>query len=120
MAMDVKEKRPAFQRVLAGLSGPAVFPLALRTVWQAAGAVSIPIVGCGGVAGWEDAVAMILAGASAVEVGSALFTDFDLPRKITEGLAGLPGGRRTGGAGKPRGSRTEIERTTGGRTWAQD
>ncbi len=88
MAMDVKKKRPAFQRVLAGLSGPAVFPLALRTVWQAAGAVSIPIVGCGGVARWEDAVAMILAGASAVEVGSALFTDFDLPRKITEGLAG--------------------------------
>jgi dihydroorotate dehydrogenase (NAD+) catalytic subunit len=88
MAMDLKRKRPAFQRVTAGLSGPAVFPLALRTVWQVCGAVSIPVVGCGGVSRWEDAAAMILAGASAVEVGSALFTDFDLPRKITEGLAG--------------------------------
>ena len=87
MAMDVKKKRPVFQRVVAGLSGPAVFPLALRTVWQAAGAVSIPIVGCGGIASWEDAAAMALAGASAVEVGSGMFTDFDLPRKITDGLA---------------------------------
>ena len=87
MAMDVKKKRPVFQRVVAGLSGPAVFPLALRTVWQAAGAVSIPIVGCGGIASWEDAAAMVLAGASAVEVGSGMFTDFDLPRKITDGLA---------------------------------
>jgi len=92
MAMDVKKKRPAFQRVFAGLSGPAVFPLALRTVWQAAGAVSIPIVGCGGVASWEDAAAMILAGASAVETGSAMFTDFDLPRKIREGLAHFAAG----------------------------
>ncbi|NLD97609.1 MAG: dihydroorotate dehydrogenase, partial [Synergistaceae bacterium] len=55
MAMDIKKKRPAFQRVVAGLSGPAVFPLALRTVWQVCGAVKIPVVGCGGVASWEDA-----------------------------------------------------------------
>ncbi|NLA90256.1 MAG: dihydroorotate dehydrogenase, partial [Synergistaceae bacterium] len=69
-----------------GLSGPAVFPLALRALWQVCSAVSIPVVGCGGVAGWEDAAAMMLAGASAVEVGSALFADFDLPRKICAGL----------------------------------
>ncbi len=87
MAMDVKKKRPAFRRVVAGLSGPAVFPLALRALWQICGAVEIPVVGCGGVAGWEDAAAMILAGASAVEIGSALFADFDLPRKISGGLA---------------------------------
>lgn len=86
MAMDVKKKRPVFSRVVAGLSGPAVFPLALRTVWEASGAVSIPVVGCGGVSSWEDCAAMILAGASAVEVGSALFGDLALPRKITEGL----------------------------------
>jgi dihydroorotate dehydrogenase (NAD+) catalytic subunit len=85
--MDIKKKRPAFRRVVAGLSGPAVFPLALRAVWQVCGAVSIPVVGCGGVAGWEDAAAMILAGASAVESGSALFADFNLPRKIASGLA---------------------------------
>ena len=87
MAMDIKKKRPAFQRVVAGLSGPAVFPLALRTVWQVCGAVKIPVVGCGGVASWEDAAAMLLAGAAAVEVGAALFTDFDLPRKIVAGLS---------------------------------
>ena len=87
MAMDIKKKRPAFQRVVAGLSGPAVFPLALRTVWQVCGAVKIPVIGCGGVASWEDAAAMLLAGAAAVEVGSALFTDFDLPRKIVAGLS---------------------------------
>ena len=87
MAMDLTTKRPAFDRVTAGLSGPAVFPLALRTVWEVCGAVSIPVVGCGGVAGWEDAVAMILAGASAVEVGGALFADLDLPGKISRGIA---------------------------------
>ena len=87
MAMDIRKKRPAFQRVVAGLSGPAVFPLALRTVWQVCGAVKIPVVGCGGVASWEDATAMLLAGASAVEVGAALFTDFELPRKIVAGLS---------------------------------
>jgi len=87
MAMDIKKKRPAFQRVVAGLSGPAVFPLALRTVWQVCGAVKIPVVGCGGVASWEDAAAMLLAGAAAVEVGAALFTDFELPRKIVAGLS---------------------------------
>jgi dihydroorotate dehydrogenase (NAD+) catalytic subunit len=87
MAMDIKKKRPAFQRVVAGLSGPAVFPLALRTVWQVCGAVKIPVVGCGGVASWEDATAMLLAGASAVEVGAALFIDFELPRKIVAGLS---------------------------------
>ncbi|MGI6251990.1 MAG: dihydroorotate dehydrogenase [Aminivibrio sp.] len=86
MAMDIKKKQPAFRRIVAGLSGPAVFPLALRALWQVCSAVSIPVVGCGGVAGWEDAAAMILAGASAVEVGSALFADFDLPRKICAGL----------------------------------
>ena len=86
MAMDLQKRRPAFQRVVAGLSGPAVFPLALRTVWEVCGAVSIPVIGCGGVASWEGAAAMLLAGASAVEVGSALFTDFDLPRKIADGL----------------------------------
>lgn len=96
MAMDIKKKRPAFQRVAAGLSGPAVFPLALRAVWQVCGVVSIPVVGCGGVASWEDAAAMILSGASAVEVGSSLFTDFDLPRKITEGLSDYLTGEKIG------------------------
>ncbi|OPZ38597.1 MAG: Dihydroorotate dehydrogenase B (NAD(+)), catalytic subunit [Synergistetes bacterium ADurb.BinA166] len=87
MAMDIERRRPVFQRIVAGLSGPAVFPLALRTVWQVSGAVSIPVIGCGGVSCWRDAAAMLMAGASAVEVGAALFTDLELPRKIADGLS---------------------------------
>ena len=118
MAMDLKRKQPVFRRVTAGLSGPAVFPLALRTVWQVCGAVSIPVVGCGGVSRWEDAAAMILAGASAVEVGSSLFADFDLPRKISEGLADyLADAEIPTLAGLVGLGRKEKE---GGRPWAQD
>ncbi|MDI9369419.1 MAG: dihydroorotate dehydrogenase [Synergistaceae bacterium] len=87
MAMDIDTGRPVFRRVVAGLSGPAIFPLALRTVWQVSGAVSIPVVGCGGVSGWRDAAAMLMAGASAVEVGSALFADLEIPRRIADGLS---------------------------------
>lgn len=87
MAMDLDKKRPVFRRVVAGLSGPAIFPLALRTVWQASGSVSIPVVGCGGISCWQDAAAMLMAGASAVEVGSALFTDLQLPGRIVDGLS---------------------------------
>lgn len=87
MAIDVKAKRPVFSRHVAGLSGPAVFPLALRLLWQIAGAVSIPVVGCGGVSSCEDLLAMIMAGASAVEIGSGLFRDLRLPEKIGKDLS---------------------------------
>lgn len=73
MAMDMVRGKPAFDRVVAGYSGPAVFPLALRLVWQICGAVSIPVVACGGVMTASDCAAMLLAGASAVEVGTAFF-----------------------------------------------
>ena len=75
MAIDVDRKKPVFERVVAGLSGPAVFPLALKCVYEAAGAVSIPVIGCGGVSCGNDALAMLLAGAVAVEVGSMLLHD---------------------------------------------
>ncbi|HON33545.1 MAG TPA: dihydroorotate dehydrogenase [Synergistales bacterium] len=78
-AIDNERERPFFENVFAGLSGPAVFPLALRAVWEAAGAVEIPVIGCGGVSRPQDALSMILAGASAVEVGTALFVDSRLP-----------------------------------------
>lgn len=86
MGMNMQTGRPAFERVVAGLSGPAVFPLALRLVWQVCGAVNIPVVGCGGVSTAEDCAAMMLAGASAVEVGSAFFRDLDTARLICSGL----------------------------------
>jgi dihydroorotate dehydrogenase (NAD+) catalytic subunit len=86
MAIDVQACRPVFERTRAGLSGPAVFPLALRTVWDVSSAVDIPVVGCGGVTSAEDCLAMMMAGASAVEVGTAMFVDLETPLKICEGL----------------------------------
>ncbi|MDD4159882.1 MAG: dihydroorotate dehydrogenase [Synergistaceae bacterium] len=86
MGMDMQRGKPAFDRVVAGLSGPAVFPLALRLVWQVCGAVSIPVIGCGGVATASDCAAMMLAGASAVEVGTAFFRNLDTGKEISEGL----------------------------------
>lgn len=86
MAIDTLRGVPVFSRRVAGLSGPAVFPLALRVVWDAAGAVKIPVIGCGGVDGPDSALAMIMAGASAVEVGAALFGDFKVLENVHEGL----------------------------------
>jgi dihydroorotate dehydrogenase (NAD+) catalytic subunit len=83
MAIDVESEKPVFDRVVAGLSGPAVFPLALRLVWEVARCVSIPVIGCGGIAEARDVVAMLFAGASAVEMGTALFLDLNLPAKFT-------------------------------------
>ncbi len=86
MAIDTKCGKPVFARRVAGLSGPAIFPLALRAVWDAASAVKIPVIGCGGVMDGESALAMIMAGASAVEIGAALFSDFKALEKIHSGL----------------------------------
>ncbi len=87
MAINVKTRRPVFSRCVAGFSGPAVFPLALRLVWQIAGAVSIPVIGCGGVSSFEDLLSMVMAGASAVEIGSGMFRDLHLPEKIAKALS---------------------------------
>ena len=89
MAIDMATGKPAFDRVVAGLSGPAVFPLALRMVWQVAGAVSIPVVGCGGVTTASDCMGMTVAGASAVEVGSAFFNNISAGEAICAGLPEL-------------------------------
>ena len=86
MGMDMQRGKPAFERVVAGLSGPAIFPLALRLVWQVCGAVRIPIIGCGGVSSASDCAAMILAGASAVEVGTAFFRNLGVGKEISEGF----------------------------------
>ena len=71
---------------VGGISGPAIFPLAVRMVWQVANAVKIPVIGMGGISTWEDAVEMMLAGASAVQVGAALFSNPYAPLEIIEGL----------------------------------
>ena len=86
MRIDIHTRRPVLRNNVGGLSGPAVFPVALRMVWQTAQAVKIPIVGIGGVSRWEDVVEMMLAGASGVQMGAALFSDPMAPVKTLEGL----------------------------------
>ena len=71
MAVDVRTRRPVLANVVGGLSGPAVRPVALRMCWQAAKAVSIPVVGMGGIESGEDAIAFLLVGCTAVQVGTA-------------------------------------------------
>ena len=86
MRIDINTRRPIIRNNTGGLSGPAVFPVAVRMVWQTADAVKIPVVGMGGISTWRDAVEMMLAGASAIQVGTALFSDPYAPLKIKEGL----------------------------------
>ena len=86
MRIDLKTKKPVVANVMGGLSGPAVFPLALRMVWQVCEAVSIPVVGMGGVSSAEDILEMMLAGATAVEVGAANLVDPWACQKIVRDL----------------------------------
>ena len=86
MRIDIDSRRPILRNNTGGLSGPAVFPVAVRMVWQAAQRVNIPVVGLGGVATWQDEVEMLLAGADALQIGKALFTDPYAPVKILQGL----------------------------------
>ncbi|HHY42726.1 MAG TPA: dihydroorotate dehydrogenase [Thermoanaerobacterales bacterium] len=86
MAIDIHSMGPVFCRKFAGLSGPAVKPVALRMVWEVYEAVSVPIIGMGGITTWQDAVEFILAGATAVAVGTANFVNPIAPIEIIEGL----------------------------------
>ena len=88
MRLDLKSRRPILKNTTGGLSGPAVFPLALRMVYQVSGAVSIPVVGLGGVSSAEDVLEMMLAGATAVEVGAANLVE---PYACRDIVAALPG-----------------------------
>ena len=74
-AVDLEKRRPVFNNIFAGLSGPAVRPIALRMVWQAVGAVQIPVIGLGGIATGQDDLEFIMAGAAAVQVGAANFSN---------------------------------------------
>lgn len=87
MRIDIRTKRPVLRNNMGGLSGPAVFPVAVRMVWQCFKAINIPIIGMGGISTWEDAVEMMLAGACAVQMGTAIFTDPFAPLKVIDGIA---------------------------------
>ena len=86
MRIDLKTRRPVLANTTGGLSGPAVFPVALRMVWQAARAVRIPVIGLGGVSSAEDVIEMMLAGAAAVEVGAANLVRPAACREIIDAL----------------------------------
>jgi dihydroorotate dehydrogenase (NAD+) catalytic subunit len=86
MAVDVVKMRPVLSTVTGGLSGPAIKPVALRMVWQVANAVKIPVIGMGGIMSASDALEFILAGASAVQIGTASFIDPQASVKILDGI----------------------------------
>lgn len=86
MRIDINSKRPIIRNNTGGMSGPAVFSVAVRMVWQVYNAVNIPIVGMGGISKWQDAVEMLMAGASALQIGTVLFNDPYAPIKINDGI----------------------------------
>lgn len=86
MRIDIRSRTPILRQNVGGLSGPAVFPVALRMVWQVANRVKIPVIGMGGIARWQDAVEMMLAGASAIQMGAAIFRNPMAPIEVIEGL----------------------------------
>lgn len=86
MAIDVESRRPRLANIVGGLSGPAIRPIAVRMVYQTARAVNIPIIGVGGITSHEDALEFILAGASAVQIGTMSFVDPSVWRRTLDGL----------------------------------
>ncbi len=86
MAIDVQTRRPMLANITGGLSGPAIKPVALRMVWQVAKAVDIPIIGIGGIMNAQDALEFMIAGADAIQVGTANFIDPDISIKILDGI----------------------------------
>ena len=86
MAIDIEKRRPVLSIATGGLSGPAVKPVALRCVWQVAKAVKIPVIGLGGIMSANDAIEFLLAGASAIEIGTANFIDPAITVRVAEGI----------------------------------
>jgi dihydroorotate dehydrogenase (NAD+) catalytic subunit len=86
MAIDVETRRPRLSNIVGGLSGPAIRPIAVRMVYECRQAVRLPIIGMGGIAGPSDVLEFMIAGASAVQVGTANFVDPFIWRKLLDGL----------------------------------
>ena len=86
MAIDVEKRKPILSTITGGLSGPCVKPIALRMVWQTARAVKIPVIGLGGISSWQDAVEFMLAGATAVQIGTYNFIDPTVSEKVINGV----------------------------------
>ena len=88
MAINAEKRKPVLSTVTGGLSGPCVKPVALRMVWQTSKAVNIPIIGLGGISCWKDAVEFMLAGATAVQIGTYNFVDPTISVKVIDGING--------------------------------
>lgn len=86
MAIDVESRRPKLSTITGGLSGPCIKPIAVRMVWEVFNAVKIPIIGMGGICNWQDAIEFILAGATAIQVGTYNFIDPAASVKIVDGI----------------------------------
>ena len=86
MAIDAEKRKPILSTVTGGMSGAAVKPIALRMVWQVAKAVKIPVIGLGGIMNWKDAVEFLLAGATAIQIGTANFIDPAITVKVADGI----------------------------------
>jgi len=86
MAIDINTRKPKIANITGGLSGPAIKPVALRMVYEAANAVNVPIIGMGGIMNAEDAIEFLIAGASAIAVGTAIFADPFAPIKVINGI----------------------------------
>jgi len=86
MAIDITRRRPLLGNITGGLSGPAIKPVALYMVYEAAGAVEVPVIGCGGITTASDAIEFIMAGASAIQVGTVSFTNPHAPLDVLEGI----------------------------------
>ncbi|MBQ2676126.1 MAG: dihydroorotate dehydrogenase [Clostridia bacterium] len=86
MRIDINSRRPILRNNTGGLSGPAVLPVAVRMVNEVYRSIKLPIIGMGGIAKWEDAVELLLAGSSALQIGTAIFNDPYAPLKVIEGL----------------------------------
>lgn len=87
MAIDINKKCPVLSTITGGLSGPCVKPIALRMVWQTYNAVKIPIIGMGGISSWQDAIEFILAGSSAIQIGTHNFIDPAISVKVIDGIS---------------------------------
>lgn len=86
MAIDIKSQKPLLSTITGGLSGPCVKPVALRMVWQTFNAVKIPVIGMGGISCWQDAIEFILAGSTAIQIGTYNFIDPTIGEKVVKGI----------------------------------
>jgi dihydroorotate dehydrogenase (NAD+) catalytic subunit len=88
MAIDIERKRPILSNIFGGLSGPALKNVALRCVWDIHKVVDIPIIGCGGIKNWRDAIEFILCGSTAVQIGTAITNSgFEVYKEVSEGIS---------------------------------